>query len=314
MALLFGPKIRQDAHSRAVYFSTLRCHLHVAQQDFDRIANFDAQPPIFTVKDLPIQPIADMKPNLPSGTVTFLFTDIESSTKLWERYPEAMKAALARHDAILHEVVEAHHGRIIKTMGDSIHAVFGSAASGVAAALTAQRALFTEGWEGIKPQVVRVRMGLHTCEAEARAGDYYGPALNRAARLMSIGYGGQTLLSTTTANLVRDQLPVGASLCDLGEHRLKDLVRSERIYQLIHPDLPVDFPPLKSLNAFRNNLPVQLTSFIGRQAEVKAGKDLLMRECAPGYLDRSWRHRKDPFGAPGSRRPDRSLRGWGFLC
>jgi hypothetical protein len=105
-----------------VYFSTLRCHLHVAQQNFDRIANFDAQPPIFTVKDLPIQPIADMKPNLPSGTVTFLFTDIESSTELWERYPEAMKAALARHDAILHEIVEAHHGRIIKTMGDSIHA------------------------------------------------------------------------------------------------------------------------------------------------------------------------------------------------
>jgi predicted ATPase len=121
-------------------------------------------------------------------------------------------------------------------------------------------------------------MGLHTCEAEAHAGDYYGPALNRAARLMSIGYGGQTLLSTTTANLVRDQLPVGASLCDLGEHRLKDMVRSERVYQLIHPGLPADFPPLKSLNAFRNNLPVQLTSFIGRQAEVKAGKDLLMRE------------------------------------
>ena len=102
-------------------------------------------------------------------------------------------------------------------------------------------------------------MGLHTCEAEARAGDYYGPALNRAARLISIGYGGQTLLSTTTADLVRDQLPVGASLRDLGEHRLKDLVRSEHVYQLIHPDLPADFPPLKSLNAFPNNLPVQPT-------------------------------------------------------
>ncbi|MGA7879778.1 MAG: adenylate/guanylate cyclase domain-containing protein, partial [Terrimicrobiaceae bacterium] len=160
---------------------------------------------------------------------------MESSTKLWEQYPEAMKAALARHDAILHEVVEAHHGRIIKSMGDGIHAGFATAAGGVAAALAAQRALFTEKWEGIKPQVVRVRVGLHTCEAEARAGDYYGPALNRAARLMSIGYGGQTLLSTTSADLVRDQLPVGASLCDLGEHRLKDLVRSERVYQLIHP-------------------------------------------------------------------------------
>jgi predicted ATPase/class 3 adenylate cyclase len=238
----------------------------------------------FHRRNLPIQPTpfigrqADMKPNLPSGTVTFLFTDIESSTKLWEQYPEAMKAALARHDAILHEVVEAHHGRIIKTRGDGIHAAFDTAASGVAAALAAQRALFAEKWEGIKPQVVRVRMGLHTCEAEARAGDYYGPALNRAARLMSICYGGQTLLSTTTADLVRDQLPVDASLRDLGEHRLKDLVRSERVYQLIHSDLPADFPPLKSLNAFPNNLPVQPTPFIGRQAEVKAGKDLLMRE------------------------------------
>ena len=241
----------------------------------------------FHRENLPIQPTpfisrqADMKPNLPSGTVTFLFTDIESSTKLWEQYPEAMKAALARHDAILHEVVEAHHGRIIKTMGDGIHAVFDTATSGVAAALAAQRALFAEKWEGIKSQVVRVRMGLHTSEAEARAGDYYGPALNRAARLMSIGYGGQTLLSTTTADLVRDQLPVGASLRDLGEHRLKDLVHSEHVYQLIHPDLPADFPPLKSLNIFPNNLPVQLTSFIGRQAEVKAVKDLLMRENVP---------------------------------
>ena len=222
--------------------------------------------------------LTNMKPNLPSGTFTFLFTDIESSTKLWEQYPEAMKAALARHDAILLEVVEAHHGRIVKTMGDGIHAAFDTAASGVAAALAAQRALFAERWEGIKPEVLRARMGLHTCEAEARAGDYYGPALNRAARLISIGYGGQTLLSTTTADLVRDQLPVGASLRDLGEHRLKDLVRSEHVYQLIHPDLPADFPPLKSLNAFPNNLPVQPTPFIGRQAEVKAGKDLLMRE------------------------------------
>jgi len=161
-----------------------------------------------------------------------------------------------------------------KLWGMAFHAAFDTAASGVAAALAAQRALFAEKWEGIKPQVVRVRMALHTCEAESRAGDYYGTALNRAARLISIGYGGQTLLSTTTADLVRDQLPVGASLRELGEHRLKDLVRSERVYQLIYPDLPADFPALKSLNAFPNNLPVQPTPLIGRQAEVKAGKDL----------------------------------------
>ena len=218
------------------------------------------------------------EPVLSSETVTFLFTDIEGSTGLWEQYPEAMKAALARHDAILREVVEAHGGRIIKTLGDGIHAVFDTAAGGVAAALAAQRALFAEGWEGIKPQVIRVRMALHTCEAEARGGDYYGPDLNRAARLMSIGHGGQTLLSSTTADLVRDQLSAGPSLRDLGEHRLKDLVRAERVYQLVHSELPADFPSLKSLNAFRNNLPVQPTPFIGRQAELKATKDLLLRD------------------------------------
>jgi predicted ATPase/class 3 adenylate cyclase len=241
----------------------------------------------FHQKNQPIQPTpfigrqADMRSDLPSGAVTFLFTDIESSTKLWEQFPEAMKAALARHDTILHEAIEAYQGRIIKTMGDGILAAFDTAASGIAVALAAQRALFAEKWEWIKPRVVRVRMGLHTAEAEARAGDYHGPALNRAARLMSIGHGGQTLLSTTTADLVRDQLPSDTSLRDLGEHRLKDLVRSEHVYQLIHPELPADFPPLKSLNAFPSNLPFQPTPFIGRQAEVKAVKDLLMRENMP---------------------------------
>ena len=219
-----------------------------------------------------------MQGDLPSGTITFLFTDIEGSTKLWEQHPEGMKAALARHDALLSKVVEAHDGRVIKTLGDGIHAAFDAAGKGVAAAFAAQRALIAEEWEEIKPQVVRVRMALHTCEAEARVGDYYGPGLNRAARLMSIGHGGQTLLSAITADLVRHQLPIGASLRDLGEHRLKDLVRSEHVFQLAHPDLPATFPPVKSLNAFRNNLPVQLTSFIGRQAEVEGVKNLLLRE------------------------------------
>ena len=216
--------------------------------------------------------------SVPSDMVTFLFTDIEGSTSLWEEYPEAMKAVLARHDAILREAIEAHEGRIIKTLGDGVHAAFETAASGAAAVLAAQQALFAEGWDGIKPRVIRVRMALHTCEAEARGGDYYGPDLNRAARLMSTGHGGQTLLSATTADLVRDHLSAGATLRDLGEHRLKDLVRAERVYQLVHSELPADFPPLRSLNAFRNNLPVQLTSFIGRQAEVKTAKDLLLRE------------------------------------
>jgi predicted ATPase/class 3 adenylate cyclase len=224
---------------------------------------------------------AKTPPSLPSGTVTFLFTDIESSSKLWEQHPEAMKAVLARHDAILHGAVEAHHGRVIKTTGDGIHAVFDAAAHGLDAALAAQQALFAETWAEIQPEAVRVRMALHTGEAEARAGDYYGPALNRAARLMSIGHGGQTLLSATTAELVQEQLPAGATLRDLGEHSLRDLARAEHVFQLVYPDLPTDFPPLKSLKTAPNNLPVQLTTFVGREAQVQAVKDLLLAD-APG--------------------------------
>jgi predicted ATPase/class 3 adenylate cyclase len=212
---------------------------------------------------------------LPSGTVTFLFTDIEGSTHLWEKHPEAMKTALARHDEILREKIKAHRGHIIKTTGDGVHAAFGTALDGVSAALNAQQAFLAAAWDEIEPHQVKIRIGLHTGEAEARAGDYYGPTLNRAARLMSIGHGGQTLLSTTTADIVRDQLPTGASVRDLGEHRLKDLVRSEHVFQLTHPDLPSDFPSLKSLDSYPNNLPIQLTSFIGRERELAEAKKRL---------------------------------------
>jgi predicted ATPase/class 3 adenylate cyclase len=211
---------------------------------------------------------------LPSGTVTFLFTDIEGSTRLWEQYPEAMQAALVRHDVLLRTIIEAQGGQIIKTTGDGLHAVFARVTEGVAAALACQQALVSETWSGL-PDPLRVRMGLHTGEAEIRAGDYYGSTINRAARLMSIAAGGQTLLSSATAELVRDQLPQGAVLSDLGEQRLKDLTRPEHVFQLNGSGLPVDFPPLRSLNSLPNNLPVQLTSFIGRQKEVAEIKGLL---------------------------------------
>lgn len=220
------------------------------------------------------------KSQLPSGTVTFLFTDIEGSTNLWEGHPEAMKVALARHYFILQEAVEAHAGQVLETTGDGILAAFRTVADGVTAALSAQQTLIAENWDELKPHTIRVRMGLHTGETDMRAGIYTGPVLNRAARLMSVGHGGQILLSMTTTDLGRDQLPDGTSLRDLGEHRLKDLVRSEHIYQLVHPDLPADFPPLKSLSAFPNNLPVQLTSFIGRQEELKTVKELILRPPA----------------------------------
>jgi predicted ATPase/class 3 adenylate cyclase len=216
-----------------------------------------------------------MSTNIPSGTVTFLFTDLEGSTKLWEQYPGEMKLALTRHDELVRHAIESQAGRIIKNTGDGFHAVFDTGVNGVKAALAAQRALFSTNWDEIKPHSLRVRMGLHTGEAQERSGDFYGPALNRAARLMSVAHGGQTLLSTTTADLVRDQLPESAALKDLGEHRLRDLVRSEHVFQLVDPAIPSEFPPIRSVDAFPNNLPVQLTSFIGREHELEEARQRL---------------------------------------
>src|SRR6266508_3446983 len=161
--------------------------------------------------------------NLPSGTVTFLFTDIEGSTQLWEKYPEAMNSALAQHDLILRAAIESNHGYAIKTTGDGIHAVFEKAIDAVNATLAAQRNLQSLNLISQSPITnlpLKVRMGLHTGEAELRAGDYFGQALNRAARIMAVGSGGQILLSSITADLAREHLPANASLLDLGEHRL----------------------------------------------------------------------------------------------
>jgi predicted ATPase/class 3 adenylate cyclase len=212
-----------------------------------------------------------MNSSLPSGTVTFLFTDIDGSTKLWEQFPEAMKAALAKHDAILKEAIATNHGQIVKTTGDGVHAVFITALDGVNAAAEMQR-LLLQTYEGLQ---LRVRMGLHTAEAELRNGDYYGQSVNRAARIMSIGHGGQVLLSETTAQVVREHLPEDTSLLELGEHYLKGLAQPEKISQLVLPDLQKDFPPLNSLSTATNNLPTQLTSFIGREKEIAEIRALL---------------------------------------
>jgi predicted ATPase/class 3 adenylate cyclase len=208
-----------------------------------------------------------MTVNFPLGTVTLLFTDIEGSTQLWEQFPAAMQAALARHDVLLRDAIETGGGTVIRTTGDGLHAVFSRVSDSVEAALICQQALAGEAWTDL-PHPLRVRISLHTGEAEFRDGDYYGSTPNRTARLMSVAAGGQTLLSAATAELVRDQLPKGATLIDLGEHRLKDLTRPEHIFQLAHPTLPDEFPPIKSIDAFPNNLPIQLTSFVGRQKEI----------------------------------------------
>ncbi len=211
----------------------------------------------------------------PTGTVTFLMTDVERSTALWEQYPAAMRSALAVHDAILRRSVEANQGTLVKTTGDGCHAAFQTAAQAIAAALDIQLALRSENWQALDGQALLARIGIHTGEAEARAGDYYGPVVNRVARLMAAGHGGQVLVSAAAAELSRDFLPPQARLADLGEHRLRDLVRTEHIFQLQHPALAAEFPALKTLDLFPNNLPLQTSSFIGREAELEEAAKLL---------------------------------------
>jgi predicted ATPase/class 3 adenylate cyclase/tetratricopeptide (TPR) repeat protein len=202
----------------------------------------------------------------PTGTVTFLFTDIEGSTRMWERSPQAMQAALARHDELLKRAIAERGGYVFKTVGDAFCCAFWTVTDALDAALEIQRTLFDEKWQETGP--LMVRMALHTGAAEEREGDYFGPPVNRVARLLSAGHGGQVLLSLATQELVRDQLPVGTSLMDLGERHLKDLFRPEKVFQLLATGLPSEFPPLRTLDVYRNNLPLQPTPLIGREKEV----------------------------------------------
>ena len=190
---------------------------------------------------------------LSRSPVTFLFTDIEGSTRLWECFPEAMQAALARHDALIRVAIEAHGGGVFKTVGDAFYTVFAAAADAAAAALTIQRALQREPWGETGP--LRVRVALHTGAAEPRNGDYFGPALNRVARMLAASHGGQIVLSHSTQQLVHDRLPPDALLRSLGAHRLRDLIVAEPIFQLAPADLPSEFPPLRTPVALRAALP-----------------------------------------------------------
>ncbi|MDF3043223.1 MAG: hypothetical protein K0Q71_5929 [Thermomicrobiales bacterium] len=214
---------------------------------------------------------------LPSGTVTFLFTDIEGSSAVWERDQEVMAEAVNRHLQLLRAAIEAHGGVLFKTVGDAGQAAFSTAPAAVAAALDAQRTLMTESWSNtVEP--LQVRMALHTAAATPRDGDYLAPGLNRLSRLLAASHGGQVLLSLSTHDLARDTLPHGTSLRDLGEHPLRDLDRPERIFQLLHSDLPADFPPIRTVATRSNNLPVQPTPFLGREEQVAQVVHLLRRE------------------------------------
>ncbi len=206
----------------------------------------------------------------PTGVVTFLFTDIEGSTSLWDQHPDAMQAALARHDRILRHAIESSGGRIVKSTGDGAYAVFAAANPALAACLAAQR-LLQESEPGTSNLAstdgaalsLRVRMGLHSGAAELRDADYFGATLNRAARIMAAAHGGQVLLSSATAELVRGQLPEDVTLRDMGEHRLKGLLNPERLLQIVALDLRADFPPLATLTG--HSLPAERDAFVGRR-------------------------------------------------
>lgn len=216
-------------------------------------------------------------PSLPEGVLTFLLTDIEGSTRLWEDAPDSMMEGIQQHDLAIDEAIEAFGGVNVKPRGegDSRFIVFVSAPDAVAAASRIQIALSRVAWA--TPRPIKVRASLHTGVAELQLGEYYGSTVNRAARLRAIAHGGQTVLSASTWELVRDSLPEDVICQDMGQHSLKDLTRPEHVYQLNPPGLETVFPPLASLSATPNNLPLQLTDFVGRRAEL-AETTRLLRE------------------------------------
>jgi predicted ATPase/class 3 adenylate cyclase/Tfp pilus assembly protein PilF len=202
-----------------------------------------------------------------------LFTDIEGSTQLWAREPERMLPALARHDAFLRAAVESNHGVIVKTTGDGMYATFDDPLDALRATLAVQRALADP--KATADVSLRVRCALHVGVVEHREGDYFGSAVNRAARIMDAAHGGQVLVSQSAADLLTDRLPAGVALRDLGAIRLRDLATPARVYQVVQADLRQDFPALRSLEATPNNLPLQMTSFVGRARELAAARALL---------------------------------------
>ena len=202
----------------------------------------------------------------PTGTVTFLFSDIEGSTAHWEHGRGAMERALARHDALMRAVLDSRGAYVFKTVGDEFCAAFSSASAAIEAAIDAQRALAATDFSAVGG--LRVRMALHAGSAAERDGDYFGPTVNRVARLLAIGHGGQILVSGACTELLQGELPPRCSLLDLGKHRLKDLAQPERVHQLVAPDLMQVFPALLSLDRLSDNLPAQLTSLVGREDDV----------------------------------------------
>jgi predicted ATPase/class 3 adenylate cyclase len=215
---------------------------------------------------------------LPTGTVTFLFTDIEGSADVAQQFPDALPTLLARHHATLHQAIEAHHGFVFQIIGDEFHVAFHTAGDALLAALDAQRLLHQQAWT---PAPIKVRMGINTGAAQVgnpddQSGRYTGySTLARAQRVMAAAHGGQVLLSNAGAEQARGELPQGVTLRDMGEHRLKGLLNPEHLWQVVAPDLPQSFPRLQTLSTIPSNLPVALNRFVGRAHELQEVKDRL---------------------------------------
>src|SRR3989440_550460 len=241
----------------------------------DRVHSFDS-------RSLPLWVVCFLVPrrsrvlDFPTGTITLLFTDIEGSTLLLQHVGEQYSNVLAQCRQVLRTAFQRFHGHEVDTQGDAFFFAFARATDAVSAAVAAQRILASHTWPN--QAVVRVRMGLHTGEPQQTADGYVGLDVHLAARLMSVGHGGQVLLSQTTRHLVEHTLPDGVSLRDLGEHRLKDLQHPSHLFQLVIGGLPADFPPLKTLDTHPHNLPIQPTPLIGREREFAAVQQLLVRE------------------------------------
>jgi predicted ATPase/class 3 adenylate cyclase len=213
--------------------------------------------------------VTDLQPEI----VSFLFTDVEGSTRLWEAQPRAMSVALARHDALVHAAIASAGGTVFKTVGDAFCAAFPTAEAAIEAAVTGQKALSAEASAALTP--LKVRMAIHSGQVERRAGDYFGPALNRVARLLDTAHGEQIVVSQAAGDLARDRLPHGVTLRGLGAHALKDLLDAEHVYQVVAPGLPADFPPLRTPQQYLHNVPHPATPLIGREREIATARAAL---------------------------------------
>ena len=240
---------------------------------------------------------------MPRGTVAFLFTDVENSSALWERDGAAMMSAMARHVALLREAVSAHGGVLFKTVGDGTQSAFPTAPAALCAALAAQRALLAEPWpDELGP--LRACMAIHAGEAEPRGGDYLAAPLNRLARLLGMARGGQILLTEAVEQLAQDGLPPGASLQELGEMRLRDLKRAERVFVLVHPDLPQDIDLPVASDQRTRHFPASLTPFLGREEQIRLSRNSLRLRTS------IWSPSPDRVGLVRRGWPSRSVSGW----